>query len=69
MELIRSDLERDDRRRIMNLFTLDTHARDIVDMLIRENVSDKVKLPSRGIRGYYQQRVVWSCLSEALDSS
>ena len=42
IELTRSDLKRDDRQRIMSLITMDAHARDIVLMLIREGVTDKV---------------------------
>lgn len=42
IELTRSELKRDDRQRIMSLITVDAHARDIVLMLIRENVTDKV---------------------------
>ncbi len=42
IELTRSELKRDDRQRIMSLITIDAHARDIVLMLIRENVTDKV---------------------------
>ncbi|CAB1104525.1 unnamed protein product [Ectocarpus sp. CCAP 1310/34] len=41
IELTRSELKRDDRQRIMSLITVDAHARDIVLMLIRENVTDK----------------------------
>lgn len=43
IELTRSELKRDDRQRIMSLITMDAHARDIVLMLIRENVTDKVR--------------------------
>lgn len=43
IELTRSELKRDDRQRIMSLITVDAHARDIVLMLIRENVTDKVR--------------------------
>lgn len=42
IDLTRSELKRDDRQRIMSLITMDAHARDIVLMLIRENVTDKV---------------------------
>lgn len=42
IELTRSELKRDDRQRIMSLITMDAHARDVVLMLIRENVTDKV---------------------------
>jgi len=42
IELTRSELKRDDRQRIMSLITIDAHARDIVLMLIREKVTDKV---------------------------
>ncbi|CAM9114065.1 unnamed protein product, partial [Sphacelaria rigidula] len=41
IELTRSELKRDDRQRIMSLITMDAHARDVVLMLIRENVTDK----------------------------
>lgn len=44
IKLTRSDLRRDDRQRIMNLITLDAHARDVVSMLIQENVNSKVSL-------------------------
>lgn len=44
IELTRSELKRDDRQRIMSLITMDAHARDIVLMLIRENVTDKVRV-------------------------
>lgn len=46
IELTRSELKRDDRQRIMSLITMDAHARDIVLMLIRENVTDKVNAVS-----------------------
>lgn len=42
IELTRSELKRDDRQRIMSLITMDAHARDVVLMLIREGVTDKV---------------------------
>lgn len=44
IELTRSELKRDDRQRIMSLITVDAHARDIVLMLVRENVTDKVRI-------------------------
>lgn len=43
IDLTRSELKRDDRQRIMSLITVDAHARDVVLMLIRENVTDKVR--------------------------
>lgn len=46
IELTRSELKRDDRQRIMSLITMDAHARDIVLMLIREGVTNKVRFDS-----------------------
>lgn len=48
IELTRSELKRDDRQRIMSLITMDAHARDIVLMLIRDSVTDKVSLLAFG---------------------
>ncbi|CAM9207540.1 unnamed protein product [Chrysoparadoxa australica] len=39
IDLTRSELSRDDRQRIMSMVTLDAHARDVVQMLIREGVT------------------------------
>ncbi|EFC49517.1 axonemal dynein heavy chain beta [Naegleria gruberi] len=39
ISLVQNDLEKGERQKIMNLVTLDVHARDIVDMLINENIT------------------------------
>jgi len=40
IELVRTDLTRGERMKVMCLITLDAHSRDIVENIIRENVED-----------------------------
>lgn len=43
IKLTRADLARDDRQRIMNLITMDAHARDVVLMLTKDAITDKAR--------------------------
>lgn len=63
IKLVQGDLPRPIRVKVMNLITMDTHSRDIVDKLINENVTraDEFQWQSQ-LKAYYNASNKESCL-------